>query len=223
MAAEKPIRRRTDKLRRKFYRRIVNEWVDAYKNELKQAKLARFEEYKQKLKRYKEAELARKEARDDRAYLAAVRYLEGLKILDSYSGPGGNSRYQYATREEAQEARRKYTLAYGWVHGKLSRAKASQRNRDSQKRAGIIRHRRTDGIMDFYRNMLLAETLDCYYCRQPTPKSERTANHYIPLAKGGPHEVSNLVMACRDCNGAKSDMMPEEFLRSNRIKHLRNL
>ncbi|MGW6855845.1 HNH endonuclease [Streptomyces xanthophaeus] len=30
-------------------------------------------------------------------------------------------------------------------------------------------------------------------------------DHVIPLAKGGLHDWSNLVISCRDCNRAKSD------------------
>lgn len=49
---------------------------------------------------------------------------------------------------------------------------------------------------------------ECLYCGDPAT----TIDHYIPLARGGKHEVSNLVPACRRCNCKKSTKLPSEFL-----------
>jgi 5-methylcytosine-specific restriction endonuclease McrA len=50
----------------------------------------------------------------------------------------------------------------------------------------------------------------CLYCKSP---DNLQIDHYVPLAKGGSHHISNLVIACRRCNLAKSDKMPEEWLK----------
>lgn len=50
----------------------------------------------------------------------------------------------------------------------------------------------------------------CYWCGKKCATSF-CVDHYIPLAKGGKHDVSNLVIACRSCNGRKSDKDPEVF------------
>ena len=39
-------------------------------------------------------------------------------------------------------------------------------------------------------------------------------DHYQPLAKGGAHELSNLVISCRSCNAKKSARDPYEFANS---------
>lgn len=52
---------------------------------------------------------------------------------------------------------------------------------------------------------------ECYYCCKPTPEKERTADHVVPLNKGGIHSASNLVMACFSCNSSKRDEDAELF------------
>ena len=48
----------------------------------------------------------------------------------------------------------------------------------------------------------------CYYCRKPfTDKLKATIDHVIPLNKGGAHDISNLVLACKPCNSKKGDRL----------------
>jgi hypothetical protein len=49
--------------------------------------------------------------------------------------------------------------------------------------------------------------MSCVYCGDPA----QTLDHIVPRSKGGPDEPSNLVPACRRCNGAKSAMSLEEW------------
>jgi len=41
----------------------------------------------------------------------------------------------------------------------------------------------------------------CHYCGGPA----NTADHIIPVSKGGGHELSNLLPACHDCNSTRQD------------------
>jgi 5-methylcytosine-specific restriction endonuclease McrA len=50
----------------------------------------------------------------------------------------------------------------------------------------------------------------CYWCGKKCARSF-TVDHYQPLAKGGRHEASNLVIACRSCNLKKNAKDPEQF------------
>ncbi|QJE03032.1 hypothetical protein HH212_26100 [Massilia forsythiae] len=50
----------------------------------------------------------------------------------------------------------------------------------------------------------------CYWCGIKCPKLYHV-DHYAPLAKGGKHEVRNLVIACRKCNLKKNARDPYEF------------
>lgn len=50
----------------------------------------------------------------------------------------------------------------------------------------------------------------CYYCGRVFEKL--TADHRIPLARGGSNDISNIVPACRPCNTSKSTKTDTEFL-----------
>ena len=51
----------------------------------------------------------------------------------------------------------------------------------------------------------------CAYCG--TARAERyELDHIVPRSRGGTNRVSNLVVACQDCNIAKGNMSIEEFL-----------
>jgi len=51
----------------------------------------------------------------------------------------------------------------------------------------------------------------CYWCNCNLKKVKVHIDHYIPLAKGGEHTLSNLVVSCSSCNLAKKDKSPIEF------------
>lgn len=53
----------------------------------------------------------------------------------------------------------------------------------------------------------------CYWCAKACAK-DFVVDHYQPLSKGGKHEISNLVIACRPCNARKSAKDPIAFAHS---------
>ena len=55
----------------------------------------------------------------------------------------------------------------------------------------------------------LAEFDGCCYCGQA--KVDMHLDHFLPLASGGSHVLSNLVVACPSCNMRKSDRDPYEW------------
>ena len=50
----------------------------------------------------------------------------------------------------------------------------------------------------------------CYWCGNRCG-SKYHVDHYIPLAKGGRHELNNLVISCPKCNMEKGAKMPDEY------------
>src|SRR5881394_520996 len=45
----------------------------------------------------------------------------------------------------------------------------------------------------------------CYYCSEEIRGPEIHFDHIVPLAKGGPHCIENLCVACQHCNCSKRD------------------
>lgn len=52
----------------------------------------------------------------------------------------------------------------------------------------------------------------CSYCRKPLPMKEGTIDHFWPKALGGTNKQSNWRWCCLNCNAAKADMHPLEWL-----------
>jgi 5-methylcytosine-specific restriction endonuclease McrA len=50
----------------------------------------------------------------------------------------------------------------------------------------------------------------CAYCGVRFPEHELTVEHVLPVSRGGRHEWTNVVTACRSCNTRKGNRLPEE-------------
>ncbi|HUN91268.1 MAG TPA: HNH endonuclease [Burkholderiaceae bacterium] len=50
----------------------------------------------------------------------------------------------------------------------------------------------------------------CGYCGVNFAESELTVEHIVPVSRGGRHEWTNVVTACRSCNTRKGNRRPEE-------------
>ena len=80
--------------------------------------------------------------------------------------------------------------------------------------------------LSFFRKQMLERIIaecgkKCHYCRKPTrvnylnddPSLDHaTLDHVIPKSKGGTNARENLVLACNNCNNAKSDRSYEDFV-----------
>ena len=57
----------------------------------------------------------------------------------------------------------------------------------------------------------------CAYCGTrdvDTPEGKLTPEHIIPLGRGGPNTIDNILPACKSCNDEKHTMTAEEFFES---------
>jgi hypothetical protein len=59
-------------------------------------------------------------------------------------------------------------------------------------------------------NVYRRDNYECVYCGCSTQKL-LTLDHVIPQSKGGKNSWDNLVTACKQCNGEKSDLTLEEY------------
>ena len=59
----------------------------------------------------------------------------------------------------------------------------------------------------------------CYYCgREVQNPSKMTLDHIYPVSLGGPTIPPNLVPACKNCNGIKENMTPQQYQSYRNIK-----
>lgn len=58
----------------------------------------------------------------------------------------------------------------------------------------------------------------CFYCKKfYTHPARFTVDHKIPRALGGTNDISNLCLACVECNNLKGSMTESEFLSSKAV------
>lgn len=67
----------------------------------------------------------------------------------------------------------------------------------------------TKQLKELYQN-----TKVCYWCNCSLKNNDIHLDHYVPIAKGGLHTISNLVLACSSCNKSKSSKDPIVFANS---------
>lgn len=51
----------------------------------------------------------------------------------------------------------------------------------------------------------------CHYCRRQVGTRALTADHIVPLIRGGRSVRANLVAACKDCNSKKQSLLAWEW------------
>lgn len=53
--------------------------------------------------------------------------------------------------------------------------------------------------------VLIRDNFECQYCGCKLTMGSGTRDHVIPLSKGGPNTLTNVVAACKPCNGRKDN------------------
>lgn len=84
----------------------------------------------------------------------------------------------------------------------------------------IVRGKRT-GSTDTYTGRQFHDLVKqynhrCAYCGIKLTPANITADHKVPLARGGTNTIENIVPACRPCNQEKNRLTAEEFLQRNK-------
>lgn len=153
------------------------------------------------------------------------RHCHTTKPLDAFSksvrGSGGVAAYcKVCSAERARknpEVRRKATAQYRERHRERWRAL----HRLSSFKRRHLKEASSDGTVtdDFLKTLYSSST--CHYCAEEIEVGDRTADHKIPLSRGGAHSAGNLVMACFTCNSRKSALTEEEFIERTKNDNLR--
>lgn len=114
----------------------------------------------------------------------------------------GNKAYREKNKEKIIERRK--------IYGKTLSCKVSKKNYKHKRRAiennGDLKHK---DLVKLEKN-----AKKCYWCECKIYDKKYHIDHYIPLAKGGEHTLSNLVISCPMCNFKKGSKNPIEFANS---------
>ena len=104
--------------------------------------------------------------------------------------------------EKVKQSKRK------WVESNPEKVKEIRISTESRRRSR--KAQADDGVsLANMREIKAAAKGRCHYCGKKTPKLQ--FDHIEPIAKGGRHCKSNLVMACMICNATKNDSHPHEY------------
>jgi 5-methylcytosine-specific restriction endonuclease McrA len=125
--------------------------------------------------------------------------------------------YAVATKDRKREYDREYRNRN---RERINKKSAAWRKANPEKRTAIIRgyaaKRRTQ-VKSGVSTVALAawcaaQRKVCYWCGAKCPKGYHV-DHYVPLSKGGRHDLHNLVIACGPCNLRKNAKDPLDFAR----------
>lgn len=112
-----------------------------------------------------------------------------------------------ARRSLLNPARKPIRQAY--IEKNRDRLRVHDRNKHHKRRdAG---ERKVNINPDQWFSVLEAVGYRCFYCWNTSNKL--CMDHFVPLSKGGPHCIENLVPACMRCNGRKWSSMPMDFMK----------
>ena len=75
------------------------------------------------------------------------------------------------------------------------------------------RQGRMFGYADKKAYLLERENYTCIYCGIHASKAKMEIEHVVPRSRGGTDSLNNLVLACHECNQAKSNLSLSEYLK----------
>lgn len=67
--------------------------------------------------------------------------------------------------------------------------------------------------LPLFNALLTRDGAKCFYCDIDTSEDDRSLEHVVPIAHGGPNHLSNLVLAHRKCNSDAGHMSAMEKIR----------
>lgn len=70
-----------------------------------------------------------------------------------------------------------------------------------------------DRTLPMFNALLKRDGAACFYCGELTDDADRTLEHLVPRAHGGPDHISNLVLAHRRCNANAGHLSAMEKIR----------
>lgn len=121
-------------------------------------------------------------------------------------------------REQNSEHVRDYYQRYYAENYEYIRAKGAEWQKNNPEKSRIRNQRRRARKRSVETEMFSKQDLTnhfddigayaCVYCDGPYQQDD----HVVPISKGGPHTIDNMVPSCKTCNIIKKDTDPVEFI-----------
>lgn len=105
-------------------------------------------------------------------------------------------------------ADRKKALIKAWQQENVERVRAYKASNKAKRRAACNGGIGGPELLEWKRR----QTKVCYWCGSKCARKHHV-DHYVPLTKGGRHELANLVISCPTCNQRKCAKDPLDFAR----------
>lgn len=96
-----------------------------------------------------------------------------------------------------------------WRNANPDKSSANDRNKRARKRKAEGTHSAAD-----IAEILRLQKGRCAICGLRLKSSDTTADHIVPVVKGGTNYRRNIQLACRSCNSSKRDRDPIDHMRS---------
>ncbi len=211
-----PDARASDKLQSRCRECSAKAKLEIYHADIEAARAARREHYARNKGQYAERAASYRERHGDRLKADKKVYYEKVKACDSWQGRQAEMRRANVDRKRA------YDVSYRARDPEKTRMRAeSWRKRNPEKRSAIIKAysaRRRANCAGGDPTALIAAWESravkvCYWCDKACHDNYHI-DHYQPLAKGGRHVISNLVISCPPCNYRKNAKDPYVFAAS---------
>ena len=113
-----------------------------------------------------------------------------------------------AVKAEYRQANKETKASYMSEYQQTPKGKLIKANANHKRRAVI----KGGSVSTEELQQLIDDNTKCFYCGCVVTDDNRHIDHFIPLSKGGLHDLHNLVVACATCNLKKGTKMPEEFI-----------
>ena len=122
--------------------------------------------------------------------------------------------YYRENKEDCIEYQKKYRIEKKDIikekhkeYMKKDFAKISKRNSEHKRRTLT----KSGDVSAIEFKELLDNAKVCYWCNKKLIGNKKQVDHYVALSKGGLHTITNLVVACSECNLKKHAKDPYEF------------
>jgi 5-methylcytosine-specific restriction endonuclease McrA len=175
---------------------------DAIREREKDSSIISKRKYYEKVKADKEWQEKQKKLREENK--------EKKKLYDKeYNLKNKDSKKEWAIKYYSKNKDSKIKYAKNWVKENKDKRSVISANYKAKRRSKTECGVSTQELLKWKES----QPKICYWCNIKCD-DEYHIDHYVPLSKGGKHEISNLVISCKRCNLTKQAKDPYEYASS---------